>query len=119
MKIFDILRNTMFPAALPNIAVKMSGLKWKRPEGDGMVDLDEDVLKFINQNMKCPYCHGKLFGGPQGGAAINLFCENVNNCDSRFNVVDPLWGFVPMGQFTGPTPPEFKNFIRENSHGGD
>jgi len=79
---------------------------WTRPSRP--CNLVADQIAYIHENMECPYCrsgHG-LFEGPRGGASLNLFCGNPD-CDSRFNVVDPKFGFVPIGQFTGPCPPEF------------
>lgn len=95
-------------AVVAKLEVQATALDWRRPATDEMIDLPEDQLRYIYEKRECPYCRsGKgLYNGPQGGASINMFCGNPD-CDSRFNVVDPNWGFVPMGQFTGRCPPEF------------
>ncbi|RUW56833.1 hypothetical protein [Mesorhizobium sp. M8A.F.Ca.ET.021.01.1.1] len=79
---------------------------WQRPAAS--CDLPEDQLRYIHDASKCPYCKSKygLYEGPRGGASINLFCGNPD-CDSRFNVVDPSFGFVGIGQFTGRCPEDF------------
>lgn len=79
---------------------------WDRPGAPG--DLPLEQIKRIHDEMTCPYCrssHG-LFEGPRGGASLNLFCGNPD-CDSRFNVIDPKFGCVPVGQFLGPCPPDY------------
>jgi hypothetical protein len=76
---------------------------WKRPEPNGFLDLLPEQCEYIAAHASCPYCHGALYDGPRGGASINVFCENVDTCNSRFNVCQGL----PWGQFTGPCPQEF------------
>jgi hypothetical protein len=90
------------------LEVKAAALDWQRPESDTWIDLPEDQLRYIYEKNECLFCRsGKgMYEGPRGGASINMFCGNPD-CDSRFNVVDPNWGFVPMGQFTGRCPPDF------------
>lgn len=34
----------------------------------------------------CPYCHGDLYDGPQGGMSTNVLCH-TDGCRARFNVV--------------------------------
>lgn len=79
---------------------------WNRPVA--FCDMPEDALRFIHDKGKCPYCKSEygFYEGPRGGASVNIFCGNPD-CNSRFNVGDPAWGFIPMGQFTGECPPEF------------
>jgi hypothetical protein len=91
------------------VAVAEAFKNWQRPTAS--CDMPEDQLRYIHDASKCPYCKSKhgLYNGPRGGASVNVFCGNPD-CDSRFNVVDGEWGFVPFGQFTGRCP---KDFIEE------
>lgn len=76
---------------------------WPRPATDGFVDLTAEQASFIQWHSTCPYCHGALYNGPEGAGSINLFCEEVDTCNSRFNV----HMMAPWGQFTGPCPQGF------------
>lgn len=96
--------------------------RWPKPEGvgDGFVDMTEPQLRHIYQNATCPYCNGDLYDGPSGGMMRNMFCENVDTCDSRFNVGDRgLGSFLPVGQFTGPCPDGFKDQIHAMKSNGE
>lgn len=92
-----------------------TGLKqtqWPRPTDDHSGEsMPEDALRFIYDHHQCPYCHGELYGGPRGGASLNMFCGGT--CHARFNVVDPDFGFVPMGQFMGTVPQDFLDWLDE------
>lgn len=84
---------------------------WHRPSS--FCDLPDDQLRYIHDASKCPYCKSKygLWEGPRGGASVNMFCGNPD-CNSRFNVVGPEFGFIPMGQFTGECPKDFLDMRR-------
>lgn len=83
-----------------------------RPSGPR--NLTEPEIAHIHSSGTCPFCASPkgLAEGPRGGASINLFCRNVD-CDSRFNVVDLKFGYVPVGQFTGACPAEFIEALRD------
>lgn len=81
---------------------------WERPSNGKPCILSPEQIDLIHDRALCPYCksrHG-LYEGPKGGASINLFCGNPD-CDSRFNVIDPKFGRVPVGQFMGSCPKEY------------
>lgn len=81
--------------------------RWDRPQG-GMQDLPPQVARWATEHSQCPYCHGGLYDGPSGGASQNFYCENVDTCNSAFNLTEavPEWG-----QFIGECPPHFVEFI--------
>jgi hypothetical protein len=110
MRIGNFFRGLLgYSKAQVGIVVAETFKNWQRPSAS--CDLPEDQLRYIHDANKCPYCksaHG-LYQGPRGGASVNVFCGNPD-CDSRFNVVDPSFGFVGIGQFTGRCP---KDFIEE------
>lgn len=104
----------------PVVAQKFEPI-WTRPESGSMVDLDEEAVRWVWANSKCPYCRtGDLYEGPSGGLSTNYFCGNVDACNSRFNITSP--GFVGFGgnsaavpawgQFTGPVPESFAAQMR-------
>lgn len=51
-------------------------------------------LEHIKRKGTCPYCHGVLWTGSEGGMCVNLACDTPG-CWSRFN-----YCYV-MGQFMG------------------
>lgn len=79
--------------------------RWTRPTDGGFVHLPDDMIRFMQEKMRCPYCKSELYEGPSGGASVNMFCGNPD-CNSRFNVGLPP---IPFGEFTGPCPESFLN----------
>lgn len=88
---------------------------WERPADNGFHDLPKGAALFAMNNSKCPYCQGALYDGPRGGASQNYYCENVNTCNSAFNLSEmiPEWG-----QFIGGVPASFANFMHDQDHVG-
>lgn len=101
-------KDTPFPVA------SAGGAGWQRPEDGRPGDLAEDQIRHIHKTWTCPYCRSAygLIEGPRGGASLNLFCGDPD-CDSRFNIIDPKFGYLPIGQFLGPCPPDFIERRRE------
>jgi len=91
---------------MPESPEAAEAVNWTRPTAPR--HLAESEIRHIHEKWTCPYCQSSygLFEGPRGGASLNLFCGNPS-CDSRFNVIDPKFGCLPIGQFLGPCPPDF------------
>lgn len=51
---------------------------------DGVRELTIEELQWIGSKGTCPFCHGDLYEGPQGGMCTNLLCK-TDGCWSRFN----------------------------------
>lgn len=107
--IFGIFDNTI-KKDIPweDIGAAFMPSQWTRPTDDTWQDLPPEQIEFIQDTGMCPYCRTRLYGGPGGGASVNLFCGNPD-CDSRFNV--GLHG-LPFGEFTGRTPPDFQEWLK-------
>lgn len=45
-------------------------------------------IKSIDE-AKCPDCGSGLLQGPCGGGAMNVYCANPEECDSKFNIMFP------------------------------
>lgn len=95
-----------------NLQDLVSVVKWPRPLDDAFVDLTDEQLNWIARHNYscCPYCHGALYGGPSGGMSQNMYCENVDTCNSAFNLAEGL----PWGQFIGKCPAEFVHQMRRH-----
>lgn len=111
MRIMEVI-NKLWPHAT-SVAVEVrrdieqmlgsSKPRWTRPATDAMSDLSEDQCLWMQEHSRCCYCGGQLFGGPSGGASQNMYCENVDTCNTAFN----LSGMIPWGQFLGKVPSHF------------
>ena len=72
--------------------------------------LPYDQAHTLVHKNQCPFCGGKLFNGPQGMGSQNIFCGNVDDCDSRFNA------YGDLVSYDGETPEEFKAFINKKDN---
>jgi hypothetical protein len=105
MNIIKKLTDWFLPAEAPALASL-----WERPDDSRYgEDLPEDAVRYMHSTSQCPYCQSGqgLYRGPSGGASVNMFCGNVVECDSRFNIADPGIAPIPWGQFMGRCPSDF------------
>lgn len=103
---FKRLFNKLFNKKVEPAAVEPAADEkiFERPSG--FRDLTKPEFQHIMTTARCPYCNSELLVGPEGGASLNVYCENVDECNSAFNVsASPL---IAAGQFLGEPPKEFQ-----------
>lgn len=80
-----------------------------------MAAIDDKRLAYISSG-RCPRCHYRGFViGPQGGAAINIECGNVE-CRNRYNVTFRSGNAIfahelPNGATSQPWPSEPRGIV--------
>lgn len=94
--------------------------KMERPayteHNNEIITLPNAAALLVAEEQVCPFCHGPMYNGPEGGLSVNLFCGNVENCDSRFNLSALSFdGKVWQLEFTGITPATFKSALPHKS----
>lgn len=58
-------------------------------DGDDLSRQEAQVLLF---QLRCPDCGSKLFKGPEGCGAVNVYCQNESYCGSKYNMVAGILG---------------------------